>query len=438
MDSLSPEALYGILIVGLFVVARALERLRLPAAITCVGLGAVMGMGYGLFREDQTIPLLSTLGIVTLFLHAGLDVDLDDLARNARVLASFLLVQVVLLTAGAFACGQLFGLPVRPAFLMALALLTPSTGFILDALPGLALDDAQRQWVKTKAIAAEILALIALFYAVQSTSFVGLVLATSALAAMIVMLPFVFAIFARFILPYAPKSEFTFLVIVASLCAFLTRTLGVYYLVGAFVVGVTAVSMRKKSPELLPPPVLFAVELFASFFVPFYFFKAGVHLDAADFTLSSVGIGVALLLVTLPVRIAINAVHRRITLGEPIRQGARVGLSLVPTLVFTIVIADILRERHALAPKLYGALMVYTLANTMLPGLFLFSRAPRNLMAASAVVTGEPEPLYAPDPAFEREPGFATHATPDPVLPELPIDVEGKTEVLPIDGAPPR
>src|SRR5688572_15164773 len=101
MDSLSPEALYGILIVGLFIVARVLERFRLPAAVTCVGLGAVMSMGFGLFREDQTIPVLSTLGIVTLFLHAGLDVDLDDLARNARVLASFLVLQIVMLSLGA-------------------------------------------------------------------------------------------------------------------------------------------------------------------------------------------------------------------------------------------------------------------------------------------------------------------------------------------------
>jgi Kef-type K+ transport system membrane component KefB len=216
------------------------------------------------------------------------------------------------------------------------------------------------------------------------------------------VLPLVFAVFARVVLPYAPKSEFTFLVIVAFLCAYLTRGLGVYYLVGAFVVGVTAVRMRKKMPALVPTNVLDAVELFASFFVPFYFFKAGVHLATSDFTFTSLGVGFALLLSALPLRILTNALHRRALLKEPLRQGVRVGLALVPTLVFTIVIADILREHHALPAHLYGGLIVYTLANTLLPGLFL--HAGRVAIVADARV-------YAP---AETVPEAAVVMPPEP------------------------
>lgn len=44
---------------------------------------------------------------------------------------------------------------------------------------------------------------------------------------------------------------------------------------------------------------------------------------------------------------------------------------MLPTLVFTLVIADILRERFGLPPALFGALIVYTLSNTLIPSLVL-------------------------------------------------------------------
>jgi hypothetical protein len=65
------------------------------------------------------------------------------------------------------------------------------------------------------------------------------------------------------------------------------------------------------------------------------------------------------------------AIHRRLSLDESMKSGARIGLSLVPTLVFTLVIAEILRERFAVSQVVFGGLIVYTLVNTLLPGLIL-------------------------------------------------------------------
>jgi hypothetical protein len=47
---------------------------------------------------------------------------------------------------------------------------------------------------------------------------------------------------------------------------------------------------------------------------------------------------------------------------------------MLPTLVFTLVLAGILRDQFGLAPELYGALVIYTMLNTILPGIVL--RAP--------------------------------------------------------------
>lgn len=376
MPKVSPELQYMLVLLGLFVVPRALQRFRIPSAITCVALGAALGMGAHLFASDRTIPLLSTLGIVTMFLFAGLEVDFVELRKGARVVAEHLVVQLLLLAVTTFAAWKVFGLEVRAAVLLALALLTPSTGFILDSLAGFGLSADHRFWVKSKAIATEIVALIALFVTVKSSNSASLAYSSAALLGMIALLPVVFQAFARWVLPYAPRSEFSFLVIVAVFCAMLTRRLGVYYLVGAFVVGVTAVRLRARLPMLASERLVVGIELFASFFIPFYFFKAGLHLHAEDFTPASVGIGLAFLAVMTPLRLLSVVLHRGISLREPSKESYRVGMSLVPTLVFNIVLADILHERFALTSQLYGALIVYAIGTTILPGLALRVPAP--------------------------------------------------------------
>lgn len=376
MPTLSSELQYMLVLLGLFIVPRALQRFRIPSAITCVALGAALGMGAHLFGHDKAIPLLSTFGIVALFLFAGLEVDFAELRKGARVVAEHIAVQFVLLAVTTLATQRLFELETRAAVLLALALATPSTGFILDSLAGFGLSADHRFWVKSKAIATEIVALIALFVTVKSSNGASLAYSSAALLGMIAVLPVVFQAFARWVLPYAPRSEFSFLVIVAVFCAMLTRRLGVYYLVGAFVVGVTAVRLRARLPMLASEHLVAGIELFASFFIPFYFFKAGLHLRAEDFTLASVGIGVAFLVVMTPLRLLSVIFQRGVSLREPSKESYRVGMSLVPTLVFNIVLADILRERFALSPRLYGALIVYAIGTTILPGLVLRVPAP--------------------------------------------------------------
>jgi Kef-type K+ transport system membrane component KefB len=390
----SEELEYLLIVVGLFLVPRVLQRFKIPTAITCVALGAVLGVGFGLFHDDSVVPLLATLGIVALFLLAGLEVDVAEMRRGSRVTLGYLVIQLLLLAGGSWLSMQLFELEWRPALLLTLAILTPSTGFILDSLAAFGLTEQQRFWVKTKAIASELVALAALFLVVQSADVLGLGIASAVLAAMIIVLPFAFHLFAKRVLPFAPKSEFTFLLMLALLCAFITRKLGVYYLVGAFVVGVTAVRLSKRIPEFASERLLIGIELFASFFIPFYFFKAGLHLRGELFSLKGVTIGLAFVAIAVPLRVGTVAAFRSLALEEKMKDSARVGLSLVPTLVFTLVLADILHERYALPDYLFGALTVFALVNTAIPGIvlraappdFVAPDAPRSTMAPHAAV----------------------------------------------------
>ena len=244
----SSELGYIVMLFALFIVPRVLQRWRLPSAVTALGLGAAAGMGFGLFAEDPTIHFLATLGIVALFLFAGLEADTSLLRREARIVLQHLALRLLLLAGATFACLYLLGLSARPSLLVALALLTPSTGFILDSLDKFGLSDSERRSVKSKAIATEMLALVILFFTLQSASAVRLVLASVALVTMVLVLPLLFRTFARWVAPYAPKSEFAFLLMMAILAAYGTRKLGVYYLVGAFLVGLLARRFREMLP----------------------------------------------------------------------------------------------------------------------------------------------------------------------------------------------
>ncbi len=369
-SGVSNDLAYVLLLFVLFVVPRFLQRYRLPGAVTSLILGAAAGW-LGLFDHDQTIALLATFGIVALFLFAGLDVEIEELRPDLLVLIQHLVIWLASLALITLLVIWLAHFPIRTAALIGLALLTPSTGFILDSLDLFGLSDSEKRWTKSKAIASELLALVVMFLTLQSTSARQLGVSVGLLSAMVVILPPLFRWFAAAIAPAAPRSEFAFLLMVAVVCASVTRRLGVYYLVGAFIVGLAARQFRSRLPAMSSERMLGAVEAFASFFVPFYFFKAGQGITPAELDRTAILLGLGLLLGCAGLRLGEIALHRWVVLREPPRNSLRVGVALLPTLVFTLVIADILRGRPEVPPALIGGLVIYTTLITLLPGLIL-------------------------------------------------------------------
>jgi len=82
-------------------------------------------------------------------------------------------------------------------------------------------------------------------------------------------------------------------------------------------------------------------------------------------------VGAAFLATMLPFRIALVGAHRRLALREPFGRSVRVAVSMLPTLVFTLVIAAILRDRFGVSPAVFGGLIIYTVVNTLIPGFAL-------------------------------------------------------------------
>lgn len=372
--AINAEFSYIALLFALFVLPRVLQRWHIPTAITAFGLGVALALTIGMFTHDPTVELLSTFGIVSLFLFAGLEVNVPELRKAVLPLVVHLAFRLVSLAIVGYIVWRLMDVGPRPAALVALALLTPSTGFILDTLHAYGLNEQEAFWVRSKAISSEIVALGALFVVLQSETAVRLTVSAVILGLVIALLPVVFHWFARRVRPYAPKSEFAFLIMIAVLCAIITRELGVYYLVGAFVVGMAAQNFRVHLPAMASEHMLHAVEAFASLFVPFYFFHAGLALRPEDFGWEGLLTGAVFLAVGIPLRVFLVSLQRRMMHEQSWRDSLRISVPLLPTLVFTLVLVGILRDRFDAPPWLVGGLIVYTIVNTMIPGIVL--RAP--------------------------------------------------------------
>lgn len=373
---MSIQLSYVILLFSLFVLPKIFQRYRVPSAITSFALGVACGQGLQLFVSDPTVILLSMFGIVSLFLLAGLEADLQALRYETQIIVQHLVISLFLLLIVAFFIQFMTGKDLRTSSLISLAILTPSTGFILDSLGAYQMDDREKFWVKTKAIATEFLALGTLFVVLQSSTVKSFGISSAALFLMVLILPLLFRAYAKWVMPYAPRSEFTFLLMMAVICAYMTKKLGVYYLVGAFVVGLAAQRFRKKLPSIASGKLLHAMELFSGFFIPFYFFHAGLSVRQGDFNLKALALALILIFVFVPLQVAKVMIHRRLALKEPYMRSARIGLSMSPTLVFTLVIAQILRDQFHIESFIFGALVLYAIFNTLIPSLVFHDPTP--------------------------------------------------------------
>lgn len=384
MPAIPHDVALLLLIFALVVLPRMVQRYRIPAPLASFGLGLAATFFIGGLAQDSTLALLSTLGIASLFLFAGLEVELSDFHRARWPLIRHIVLRAVNLALVTYGLMHYFDFSWQAGVLLSLAVLTPSAGFILDTLPALDLDDDERYWIRMKAISGELFALVVLFVVLQSGSATTLAWSSLALLAMIVALPLTLIALGRVVVPYAPGSEFSLLVMVGVISAYLTYKLGVYYLVGAFLAGFVAKLLRARMPKLASDENLHAVRMFASFFVPFYFFYQGVAVPSGAFSGDALLLGLGLTLVIVPVRLGLLWLQRRMIRGESMMTSLRVSAALTPTLIFTLVLATILRERFGISATLYGALLIYAGLATMLPSLVMRKPVDFNMLPDEA------------------------------------------------------
>jgi Kef-type K+ transport system membrane component KefB len=356
---------------GLLVIPRALQRFRLPAPLTCVLLGILSAAFFKELADDRVLSTVATLGIASLFLFAGLEVDLGEIRGRLPSITAHIAISALILVIAQWLAIRYLQIGWQPAALLALGLFTPSVGFILDTLPHSGLEAGEQNEVAISAIAGEIAALLVLFIVSQADSVQTLAISSGALLLLIAITPILFLALGKYVVPYAPGSEFSLLIMVGIICAVISENLGLHVLLGAFVAGLVASLLKERMATLASPENLHAVRLFASFFIPFYFFNSGVQVPAGALVLKALLYGVGLSLVVLPVRIAKYWAQARLFSGRTAQGGFRVAIALIPTLVFTLVIAGILHQTFHIDDALYGGLLVYAAISTILPSFLL-------------------------------------------------------------------
>lgn len=303
------------LIVLLFFLPKILLRFGLPSPITELLLGVACGpLGLHLVDGSELLQGLAGIGISALFLFAGIEVDIHEMHERRQVLLQHLAIQVLLFAAAA-GVGMSLGWSLPVAALIGAAIMSPSAGFIVPALEALGLSASLASWIKQKAIGTELMAIAAVLVFANTGSLRDLLVGLGGVLGLLV------------VLPVAPVR--------------------------------TAIN---------------SFRFFSAFFVPFYFFGVGLLLPVGALTSTAFLFALVLFAGAVPLRVASVALHRHYGLGEPWRGAINVGLLLGPTTVFSFAVAEILRNRFGVVDWIFGGLILYGAATSMVP--VLTRRAP--------------------------------------------------------------
>lgn len=361
---------YIVLIVLLFIVPRILGRIGVPLPMGAFIMGFFSSTELNLFSNSEVVQIFALLGISSLFLYAGLEVNFNDLKENSRILTQHIVVRI--LTIFSFVGLAIFfmDLSFKVSTLIALAILTPSTGFILESLHSIKISDDQKMWVKLLAISSEIVALIILIL-IQGSSPIMIGFSIITILILALALPLGFRWVANRVSIKTPGADFSFLLLLAVAVGTLTKKMGAYYLVGAFLVGFTVNFYEKNIAHTSNKELEAAARFFAAFFMPFYFFNTGLKLNSSTFSIDSFGVALIFIAITLPIRIGSIILHRRITKAELPKSSLPIAITLLPTLVFGLVMVEILEATGQITPTILGGVVIYTLIMTMVPSAFL-------------------------------------------------------------------
>lgn len=350
-------------------------RFKIPTGITALLIGIVVNQYDEVIKNDQLFRFLAQIGITSLFVFAGLEVDFKELKQDRVYLSKYVLKWLIVLSFIALGIGTYFKLPFQESLIYALGIFTPSAGFIINSLHSFKVHEDQEYWIKSKAISKEITAVFLLFLAMQGSDLRSMGYSILFYVGLYLILPWMFRFFFRYVSPYAPNSEVPFLIALSLIAGVISKELGAYYLVGAFAVGLIASKFKEEIFKDDENSLFMALSSFFNVFLPFYFFQSGLKISVDNLTLYPFAIAGVLFLIFVPLRIFLIRSSLQRVASDIIKNTYKISLSLMPTLIFGLVISGVLKERGVIQDDLIYALIIYTLISSLLPTIiFSLSR----------------------------------------------------------------
>lgn len=378
---------YVILLISALLIPKILMTFRIPSGISAFGLGCLCVNFLGWFDNSQVILVLSRLGITSLFLFAGMEIDLVEMKSQRKPLVFSIVQSLLLIIITAVAANFFLGFSFQSSLLVAVALYTPSAGFILSSLKSFELTSEEVFWIKIKAIAKEIAAVVVMCIALKMNNFSELIYTLIAIIGMASILPFIFKIYLNYIAPSAPRSEESFLIIIAFLYGVIAKELGTYYLIGGFIVGLVAGQFNHFINGPQAQRIEESLQSFYGIFIPFYFFSAGLMVDSQYFKGDGLIIGLILIVFFIPLRMGSVYLNLKYSLESFWQERKQISIALIPNLIFGLVIVGILKQKSEIPIEYLSGILIYTLVTSIIPAI-LFKQIPAEDYDSSRVKNG--------------------------------------------------
>lgn len=375
--SLTHDLEYLALFALVLIFPKFLLRFKIPAGITALLIGTIAATLDPSISENQLFRFLSQIGITSLFVFAGLEVDFKELKEDRKYLSTYLIKTIFVMLIIATGLLYLFNLSFPSALILSLGIFTPSAGFIMSSLHSFNVSEDQEYWIKSKAISKEFISIILLFFASQANNPKAMLISIVFFIGLFLFLPWFFKFFFKFVSPYAPNSEVPMLVAISLIAGVISKELGAYYLVGAFIVGLIASKLKHEIFRESEETLFKSLSSFFSVFLPFYFFSAGLKININELTLDALYLAIALFVIFVPLRILLIRASIKFILKEILSAHYKIALSLMPTLIFGLVIAGMLKTQGEVPNYIVYALIIYTLLTSLMPSI-LFSFQARN------------------------------------------------------------
>ncbi len=303
---------------------------------------------------------------------------------SSLILGKSFLKSSILTLAGAYLLSLWLNIDMRAAIILSIGLFTPSAGFILNSMMAFKFSPHQQKWIRTKSISKEIAAVAILFFTLQSQDMILFFKSIFVILFLIIILPHIFQFFLMVIAPYAPRSEASFLILVAFVTGIITKKMGTYYLVGAFIAGIAAGQFKHFIKSKESNHISSSISVFFSIFIPFYFFNAGAQLNHSYFTYAGLKYGLIFSIVIIPIRVLCTTAGINDFIRDFKKDRYRLALSIIPNLIFGLVMANILHEHFSTSPDIISSLLFYTIFSSLIP-TFVFKKAPPEAFDTSRI-----------------------------------------------------
>ena len=357
----------------LFIVPKLFQKFRIPSATTEILLGISLGIiAQDFFYEMEFIDVLASLGIISFFIYSGIEIDMRFINRNRSMLLECLAIKLLVLLVTIYAIAHLTTYDFRVASLIALALITPSAGFIIQNVREFKINKILKQGINANVILAEVMFIFLFIFFINLTNITKAVQVVFLISVWIFFLPRIIEFLYVKVLYKVIDIEFPLLFFIGLISAFFTDYLGLHFIVGAFIAGVFIENFLNNLEEDRKIDSVQKISLIDTFksisliFLPFYFFSIGLSVNGY-ISLEILSIALLLFIVINGTRLVIHLIHRILRFQDTLKNSFLVSIMILPTVIFTIVVADILLREKIINPETFAILVLYGTFTTFLP-----------------------------------------------------------------------